>query len=85
DTGPVASIDALMSVTPYFRLQREEAVRILGRVERAVNRWREIGASIGMSKRELDQFENAFEHRERQAAHSLISGQAKMSRTRKRK
>ncbi|MEO8461114.1 MAG: HipA domain-containing protein, partial [Dokdonella sp.] len=85
DTGPAASIDALMSVTPYFRLPREDAVRILGEVERAVTRWREVGASIGMSKRELDQFDDAFEHRERQVARTLIGAQAKTSRSKKRR
>jgi serine/threonine-protein kinase HipA len=82
DTGPAASIDALMSVAPYFRLASEDAVRILAEVERAVARWRHVGASIGMSSRELDQFADAFEHPERQAARTLIGAQAKTSRRR---
>ena len=82
-TGPAASIDALMSVVPYFRLARENAIRILGDVERAVARWRHIGALIGMSSRELDQFADAFEHREREAALTMIGGQTKSPRIRK--
>ena len=73
DTGPEASIDALMSVVPYFRIELEDAIRILAKVEHAVGRWRQVGASIGMSSSELDQFADAFEHRERRAALALIN------------
>jgi serine/threonine-protein kinase HipA len=71
-TGPEASIDGLMAAAPYFRIERSAAVRILAEVERAVSRWREVGQSIGMNDRELDQFLDAFEHRERTAAAALI-------------
>ncbi|SDQ81845.1 type II toxin-antitoxin system HipA family toxin [Pseudoxanthomonas sp. CF125] len=74
DTGPEASIEALMSVAPYFRIDRDAAIRILTEVERATNRWRQVGHSFGMSNRELDQFFDAFEHRERQIASALING-----------
>lgn len=72
DIGPEASIDALMSVAPYFRIDRDAAVRILAEVERATSRWRQAGQAIGMSLRELDQFVDAFEHRERARARNLI-------------
>ncbi|MBK8283508.1 MAG: type II toxin-antitoxin system HipA family toxin [Ahniella sp.] len=71
-SGPDASIDALMSVAAYFRIRKERAVQILKDVEHATARWREVGQSLGMSKRELDQFEEAFEHRERDAARKLF-------------
>lgn len=74
DTGPEASIEALMSVAPYFRIDRESAIRILHEVERATSRWRQVGHSIGMSNRELDQFVDAFEHPEREIAAKLVSG-----------
>lgn len=63
-----------MSVAPYFRIDRDAAIRILGEVERATSRWRQVGHSIGMSNRELDQFVDAFEHREREIATALIGG-----------
>lgn len=72
DTGPEASIEALMSVAPYFRIGRDTAVRILAKVEQATSRWRQVGRSIGMSNRELDQFVDAFEHRERDLARNII-------------
>jgi serine/threonine-protein kinase HipA len=71
DPGPDASIDALMSVAPYFRINHDAAVRILSEVERATRQWRQAGAAIGMSNRELDQFVDAFEHRERVRARNI--------------
>ena len=72
DAGPAATIDGLMSATPYFRISPERAKSILAIVERAVARWRETGSSIGMTGRELDQFADAFEHAERAAARRVI-------------
>lgn len=71
DTGPEASVEALLSVAPYFRIDRDTAVRILLEVERATSRWRQVGHAIGMSNRELDQFADAFEHRERDLARNI--------------
>lgn len=72
DTGPEASIKALMSVAPYFRIDRDAAIRILTEVELATRRWRQLGHAIGMTNRELDQFIDAFEHRERGCARNII-------------
>jgi len=68
DTGPGATIAALMSVIAYFRLSRSRAKEILRDVEQAVAGWREAGRALGMSNRELDDYAAAFEHPERQAA-----------------
>jgi serine/threonine-protein kinase HipA len=71
DAGPEASIDALMSVVGYFRIAKARAIEILGEVETAVARWREEGCALGMTEDELDQFTDAFEHRERTAVKKL--------------
>lgn len=71
ETGPAASIEALMSVAPYFRLDQKHARRIVGEVETAVARWRDDGRALGMSAAELDQFEDAFEHEDRELARKL--------------
>jgi len=68
ETGPEATVDALMSVIPYFRMAPARAKAILNDVERAVAGWRDTGRAIGMSAAELDQFADAFEHAERGAA-----------------
>jgi serine/threonine-protein kinase HipA len=71
DTGPAASIDALMSAAPYFRIDRKRAGRIVHDIETSVRRWREEGKALGMSAAELDQFADAFEHEERAVAQAL--------------
>ena len=73
DTGPAATIEALTSVCPYFRLSSGRAAEILAQVERAVAVWRNLGRELGMSDGELDPFEEAFEHDERAAARSFVA------------
>jgi len=72
DAGPAASIDALMAVAAYFTLDKQDAIQILAEVERTVSTWRVRGRELGMSAAELDQFADAFEHREREVAQSII-------------
>jgi serine/threonine-protein kinase HipA len=72
DAGPQATIEALMSALPYFRIATTRAREILGDVEHAVSQWRSVGRSLGMDTRSLDQFADAFEHEERAAARSVI-------------
>lgn len=68
DTGPEATIEALMAVVPYFRLAPRRAKDILREVEQAVAEWRKIGRTLGMTARDLEDFAEAFEHTERAAA-----------------
>jgi len=68
ESGPEASIDALMSATPYFRIAPGKARDMLARIEKAVARWRAEGRRLGMTSTELDAFAEAFEHEERAAA-----------------
>ena len=68
ETGPEATVDALMSVIAYFRLSPPRAKEILSEVECAVAGWREAGRALGMSDRDLVDFADAFEHSERTAA-----------------
>jgi serine/threonine-protein kinase HipA len=72
DAGPESTVDALMSVTPYFHIAVPHARKMLGRVERAVARWRAEGRALGMSSMELDRFAEAFEHPERSAARRAL-------------
>jgi serine/threonine-protein kinase HipA len=73
ETGPEATIEALLSVIPYFQITKERAKEILLKLEHAISRWREAGKAIGMTERELDQFTEAFEHPEREAARRIAS------------
>ena len=68
EIGPEATIEALMSVRAYFRISASRAKMILGQVERAVAGWRKAGRALGMTDRDLENFADAFEHPEREAA-----------------
>lgn len=68
DSGPEASIDALMAVAPYFSIDQAKARRMLGKIESAVSRWHVVGRKSGISDVELEPFTDAFEHSERAAA-----------------
>lgn len=70
ETGPVSSIEALLSAASYFAVALPRAREILSEVEGAVARWRSVGREIGMSDVELEQFADAFEHPERRPTRS---------------
>jgi serine/threonine-protein kinase HipA len=73
ETGPEATIEALLSVLPYFRIPADRARAILLKMEHALAHWRPTGLALGMTERELDQFSEAFEHPERNAARRTAS------------
>jgi serine/threonine-protein kinase HipA len=73
DTGPEATIAALMSVTGYFKIKPARARAILREVDRAVGGWRKVGLTLGMRANELEAFADAFEHSERAAAKKVFS------------
>jgi serine/threonine-protein kinase HipA len=72
ETGPEATIDALMSVIAYFRITRKRAHAILAEVEDAVSAWQEEGRALGMTPEEIEEFADAFEHDERHAAQTVL-------------
>ncbi len=76
DTGPEASMEALLSAAPYFAVPVARTREILGEVESAVAQWRDTGKELGMSEAELDQYADAFEHAERTVAksHAALGG-----------
>jgi serine/threonine-protein kinase HipA len=73
ETGPEATIEALMSVIAYFRLSPSRAKDILREVEQAVAGWREAGRALGMTNHDLEDFGDAFEHSERAAAQKHLA------------
>lgn len=72
DTGPEATIEALLSVTPYFRIPATRAKTILREVVDAVATWRAAGRKLGMTELELEAFAEAFEHPELPAARRVV-------------
>ena len=68
ETGPEATVEALFSVAPYFKIHKARAKEMVAHVEHVVAGWRDEGRSIGMTDAELEPFAPAFEHSERDAA-----------------
>jgi serine/threonine-protein kinase HipA len=59
---PSASLRLLAGVRDAFRLDRNEARRILEQVGGAVGRWRAVAAKSGLDHAEIEQMSLAFEH-----------------------
>jgi serine/threonine-protein kinase HipA len=68
DAGPEATIDALMSVLPYFRIAPSLAKVILPEVESSVASRRDEARSLGMTAIDLNSFADAFENDHRISA-----------------
>ena len=73
-TGPITDIDMLMAEARYFGLGDAAARKVLGEVCAAVSRWRQLAVSpeIGLTLKELGDFEQAFEHNQMERAQRLI-------------
>jgi serine/threonine-protein kinase HipA len=70
-TNTRASVDTLMTVAAYFRLEASDALEVLAEVTRAVTRWRTVAKSHGLLQQDLDAMESAFEHAEGERARAL--------------
>jgi serine/threonine-protein kinase HipA len=57
-----ARVELLLEVAGEFRLGEARALAVLGEVERAVSRWREVAARTGIAADEIGQMTPAFEH-----------------------
>jgi serine/threonine-protein kinase HipA len=57
-----ASIELLLDVSEFFRLDEEEARTILGEVSEATSRWQEAARRLGLDRASIDEMRHAFEH-----------------------
>ena len=73
DTGPITSVGQLLEQAARFELGQEQALRILSEVVAAVAQWRTVALSsdVGLTSKELGEFEPAFEHAELEEAKAL--------------
>lgn len=67
-----ASIDTLMRIAEYFRMDAREAADVLAQVASAVGHWRTTAISHGLRQAEIEKMEPAFEHAERDRAESIV-------------
>jgi serine/threonine-protein kinase HipA len=68
-----ASIDTLMEVAASFRVTSEIARETIGRVSRAVGRWREIAQRVGIAASEIGLMESAFDADQRRVAERIAA------------
>ena len=71
EADTTASIQTLMSVAPFFRLEEGESVDVLREVLDATSRWRETAIQHSIAKLEIERMNLAFEHDETRAARVL--------------
>jgi serine/threonine-protein kinase HipA len=57
-----ASVETLLGVADYFRLDASEALNVLAEVTRATTSWRRVAQTHGLTQREIGDMEPAFEH-----------------------
>lgn len=57
-----ASIELLLGVAGFFRLDEEEAEAILVEVSEATSRWREMARRLGLDRASINEMRPAFEH-----------------------
>lgn len=67
-----ASIDTLMGIAGYFRMDARGAAEVLAQVASAVGHWRAIATSYGLPQVEIERMKPAFEHAERDRADSIV-------------
>ncbi len=68
-----ASLDLAFEVAPHFGVKPDGAKAIVRDVGKAVVRWRETAASMGLSSNETERMASAFEHEESNKAVSTSS------------
>lgn len=73
DTGPITSVGQLLEQAARFELGHEQALHTLSEVVAAVVQWRTVALSsgVGLTSKELGEFEAAFEHAELDEAKAL--------------
>src|SRR5580658_103515 len=63
-----ASLALAMAVAKYFELDAAKAKEIAKQVGKAVSKWRDEAARLGLTKNEIDRMASAFEHDDLKAA-----------------
>jgi hypothetical protein len=69
-----ASVQTLLGVADYFRLDASQALDVLAGVLQATANWRNVAESHGLTHSDLEEMEPAFEHAEARHARALTQG-----------
>ncbi len=73
NSGPISSLEQLLSEATYFGIARNEAEALAGHIAVKLASWRRVALSreIGLRAEELTELAPAFEHRDAEAARNL--------------
>jgi serine/threonine-protein kinase HipA len=71
EADTTASVETLMSVAPFFRLDEQYRVDVLREVLVAASRWSEVASQRNIPKVEIEKMAPAFVHPETEAARDL--------------
>ena len=66
-----ASIDVALAVCGHFRLSQSAARRLMGDVERATSRWRDVARQLGLPAVEIERMTTAYETDQRRVARAM--------------
>jgi serine/threonine-protein kinase HipA len=66
-----ASVETLMNVAHYFRLDDDDARQILGEVGGATSQWRTVAEEAGLDRTAIEQMTPAFEHDQAKRARQI--------------
>ncbi len=71
-SGNAASIEAALDAAPFFDVERDAAVAVLSRMVSTIDeQWRAHCRAAGMSAREIELYEPAFDHHESRIARRM--------------
>ena len=74
-SGHDASIEAAVEAAPFFDIEHDAAVAMLsGMVSTIDERWRACCGAAGMTAREIERYEPAFDHAESRSARRIAHG-----------
>jgi serine/threonine-protein kinase HipA len=69
---PIASVEVLVEVAEYFRLDEAKCQLILDQVLAATSAWRQQARRVGLGAQAIEDMELAFEHEQRQLAVAFV-------------
>ena len=74
-SGHAASIEAAVDAAPFFDIERDAAVAMLSGIVSTIDeRWRACCGEAGMTAREIERYEPAFDHAESRIARRSARG-----------
>ncbi len=68
-----ASIERLLGVAEFFRLDEGEAIAVLAEVSEATGRWQEVAHRLEIDRQSVSRMRHAFEHESAELARSRVA------------